>query len=87
MGRIAGGFEAEDHALSLLHILNQVIDLEGLATNGNYRVILRVDLPIAIIVVDIKIPHCFLSVTTPSLQSDQQLLYVRVSVGKIKVIG
>lgn len=87
MRRVAGCFEAEDHAFSLAHILNQVVHLKSLATNSDYRVILRVYLPVTIIIVDIQISHCLFSVAVPSLQSDQQLLKIRVSVRKIEVIG
>lgn len=85
MRTIAGRFQAKDQALPILFdIFDEIVNEEGLSADAHNRVVLRVDLPVAIIVEDIQILHCFLRVTAPSLQSNQQLFDVRITVGEIK---
>ena len=83
---VAGRFEADDHAFPvLLHIFYEVIYLEGLPADCDDGVVLGVDLPVAVVVVDVEVLDCLLGEALPALQADQQPLDVGVEVREVQV--
>lgn len=81
---IARRFEAYNHTFPiLLHIFYEVIHLKRLSADRYNGIILRVDLPVAIIIVYIQILHCLFCEALPALQADQQSLNVGVEVREI----
>lgn len=67
----------------LLHIFYQVIHLKRLSVDCYNSIVLRVDLPVTVIIVNIQILDCLFREALPALQADQQSLYVGVEVSEI----
>lgn len=55
-------------------VIDQIIDLEGITCNSDNRAELWVDLPVAVIVVDIQKFNGWIEVFIPSLQANEQFL-------------
>lgn len=56
-------------------VVNQVIQLKFIPSHANRRVIIRVDLPVAVVIVNIQQSDCAIRGSSPSLQPDQQLFH------------
>ena len=65
-------------------VIDQIIDLEGITCNSDNRTELWINLPIAVIIVDIQKFNGWIEVFIPSLQANQQFLDPGVESGIVE---
>lgn len=80
-----GSFQAVDEALLMMFlVVNEVVNFECIPNHLNNCVVLRIELPVAVVIKNIQEPDCLVSKLLPSLQTDQQSLHPRIEVGVVQ---